>query len=469
MTYATINPCTGEKLREFQFLDQAQIPTVIDQADKAFHSWRNRPVAERAHVVRRAGELMLERKDELAALITQEMGKRIGDAHVEVQVAASILEYYGDRGPEFLLPTPLTADIGEAEIVNAPVGVLLGVEPWNYPLYQAVRFAAPNLVVGNTILLKHASICPQSALALEQLFTDAGAPEGVYTNVFLRVPDISQVLGHPAVQGASLTGSEQAGTSIGEISGHNLKKCVLELGGSDPLIVLDAPEMDKTIATAAAGRLFNTGQSCVASKRFIVTQELYDPFVAGLAQTFAALQPGDPADTATTLGPLSSEQAAKDLTSQVQDAVDKGATAVTGGGRPDRQGAFVDATVLTGVRPGMRAYSEELFGPAVPVYPVASDDEAIDLANATGFGLGGTVMCSDLERARLVADRIDSGMVWINQPTSSEPGLPFGGVKRSGFGRELSQLGMYGFTNRKLIRTIPAEHALSEPEGRPGI
>jgi succinate-semialdehyde dehydrogenase/glutarate-semialdehyde dehydrogenase len=456
VTYATTNPYTGEKLREYPFLDTGQIPDVIERADAAFQSWRDLPVAQRAQVVRRAGELMLDRKDEFAGLMTLEMGKRISEAHLEVELAANILQYYGDRGPEFLLPTWLTVDVGSAEIVNEPLGVLLGVEPWNYPLYQVVRFAAPNLVVGNTVLLKHASLCPQSALALERLFADAGAPEGVYTNVFLRHSDMPLVMENPAVQGASLTGSEQAGVSVGELSGHNLKKCVLELGGSDPLIVLDAPDMEKTVATAAIGRLFNAGQSCVASKRFILSREVYDPFLAGLACTFEALRPGDPADPATTLAPLSSEQAAKDLTAQVQDAVDKGATVVTGGGRPDRQGAFVDATILTDVRPGMRAYSEELFGPVVPVYGVASDGEAVELANATSFGLGGTVMCSDLQRARSVADRIDSGMVWINQPTSSEPGLPFGGVKRSGFGRELSQLGTYGFTNRKLIRTIPA-------------
>ena len=339
--------------------------------------------------------------------------------------------------------------------MNVPLGVLLGVEPWNFPLYQVVRFAGPNLVVGNTILLKHAEICPQSALALEQLFADAGAPAGVYTNVFLHIPDVARVIEHPVVQGVSLTDSERAGMSVGEIAGRSLKKCVLELGGSDPFIVLDSVNMDKTVATAAFGRLANTGQSCVAAKRFIVMADLYDEFVSRLARTFATLRPGDPADPATTLGPLSSERAAIDLIGQVRDAVDKGATVVTGGGRPEHKGAFVDATVLTGVRPGMRAYSEELFGPVAAVYRVANDDEAVELANVTSFGLGGTVLCSDLKRARCVADRIDSGMVWINQPTSTQADLPFGGVKRSGFGRKLSQLGMYGFTNRKLVRTFP--------------
>jgi succinate-semialdehyde dehydrogenase / glutarate-semialdehyde dehydrogenase len=453
--FATVDPYTGETVREFPFLDSGQIPDVVERAATAFQSWRERPVADRARMLRRAGDLMLERKEDLAALLTQEVGKRIGESIWEVGLAASILRYYGDRGPEFLRPEPLQVDTGEAQIVNVPLGVLLGVEPWNFPLYQVVRFAGPNLVVGNTILLKHAEICPQSALALEQLFADAGAPAGVYTNIFLRIPDVARVIEHPAVQGASLTGSERAGMSVGEIAGRSLKKCVLELGGSDPFIVLDSVNMDKTVATAAFGRLANTGQSCVAAKRFIVMADLYDEFVSRLARTFATLRPGDPADPATTLGPLSSERAAIDLIGQVHDAVDKGATVVTGGGRPEHKGAFVDATVLTGVRPGMRAYSEELFGPVAAVYRVANDDEAVELANVTSFGLGGTVLCSDLKRARSVADRIDSGMVWINQPTSTQADLPFGGVKRSGFGRELSQLGMYGFTNRKLVRTFP--------------
>jgi len=453
--YVTVNPYTGETVREFPFLDSGRIPDVVGRAATAFQSWRERPVADRARMVRRAGDLMLERKDALAALLTQEVGKRIGESAWEVGLAASILQYYGDRGPEFLRPEPLPVDTGEAQIVDAPLGVLLGVEPWNFPLYQVVRFAGPNLVVGNTILLKHAEICPQSALAIEQLFADAGTPAGVYTNVFLRIPDVTQVIEHPAVQGASLTGSERAGMSVGEIAGRNLKKCVLELGGSDPFIVLDSANMDKTVATAAFGRLANTGQSCVAAKRFIVMADLYDEFVCRLARTFATLRPGDPADPATTLGPLSSERAAIDLIGQVRDAADKGATVVTGGGRPEHKGAFVDATVLTGVQPGMRAYSEELFGPVAAVYRVASDDEAVELANVTNFGLGGTVLCSDLQRARSVAGRIDSGMVWINQATSTQADLPFGGVKRSGFGRELSRLGMYGFTNRKLVRTFP--------------
>jgi succinate-semialdehyde dehydrogenase/glutarate-semialdehyde dehydrogenase len=455
--YATVNPATGETVATFESLGAEDVEPLVQAAHAAFLQWRERSVAERAAVVGRAAEIMMERENELAAAITLEMGKLIGEAHFEVHLAASILRYYADNGPTFLEPEPLHPKAGEAVVVNAPLGVLLGVEPWNFPLYQVVRFAGPNLVVGNTILLKHASNCPQSALALEAIFRDAGAPDGVYTNIFLPSRHVAAVIQHPLVQGVSLTGSEAAGAAVGEAAGRSLKKCVLELGGSDPFIVLDAPDLGTVVRSAAIGRLANTGQSCVAAKRFIVRSEVYQSFVQALTGVFASLQPGDPADPSTTLGPVSSEMAADDLVAQVADALEKGATLHTGGERLDRPGAFLAATVLTGVEPGMRAYQEELFGPVAVVYEVQTDEEAIELANVTSFGLGGSVFCSDPERARAVADRVESGMVWINHPTSSEPELPFGGVKRSGFGRELSHLGMFEFTNRKLIRSFPAQ------------
>ena len=454
--YRTVNPYTGETSAEFDFLGRDEVDAAVERAHEAYAQWRREPVTDRAAVVRRAGELMLERSDELAALITLEMGKRIKESKGEVALAASILAYYGEQGPQFLEPQALAVDRGEAAIVNEPLGVLLGIEPWNFPLYQVVRFAAPNLVVGNTILLKHSENCPQSALAVERLFSDAGAPAGVYTNLFLRIEDVERVIASDAVQGVSLTGSERAGASVAEIAGRHLKKCVLELGGSDPFVILDTADLDRTLSAAAAGRMGNTGQSCIAAKRFIVLDELYDDVVAGLGKRFAALQPGDPADPATKLGPLSSERAAADLQAQVQDAIDKGATVVAGGERPEQDGAFVAATVLTDVRPGMRAYTEELFGPVAVVYRAADEDEAVALANSSPYGLGGSVFSADPDRARAVADRLDTGMVWINAPTSSQADLPFGGVKRSGYGRELSPLGMYEFTNRKLVRTMPA-------------
>jgi succinate-semialdehyde dehydrogenase / glutarate-semialdehyde dehydrogenase len=465
--YATVNPYTGETEQEFPFLDSGEVEGVIERAHAAFQEWRRRPVEERAAVVARAAELMDERRDDLAGLITREMGKRREEAAGELKLCSMILKYYAEKGPGFLEPTPIEPMVGKGEAVVAtePVGVLLAIEPWNYPFYQVVRVAGPNLVLGNTIILKHAESVPQCAQAIEQLFADAGAPAGVFTNVFLKISDVETVVAHRYVQGVTVTGSERAGASVAEIAGRNLKKSVLELGGSDPFIVLDADDLGSTVKAATMGRMQNTGQACTAAKRLIVTEDLYDDFVAGLQQSFATFTPGDPADPSTTLAPLSSERAAKDLHAQIQDAIDKGATVVTGGTRPDLPGAFVEATILTDVTPEMRAYKEELFGPAAVVYKVRDEEEAVELANDSDYGLGAAVFSGDLDRARSVADRLEAGMVWINQPTASFPDLPFGGVKRSGYGRELSELGMFEFANRRLVRTVPARKATKPVAG----
>jgi succinate-semialdehyde dehydrogenase/glutarate-semialdehyde dehydrogenase len=457
--YATVNPYTGETEKEFPFLPAEDIDGVVEKAHAAFLEWRRRTPEERAAVVGRAAELMNERRDQLAALITREMGKRIEEAAGELMLAAMILDYYAKNGPRFLEPRRIEVMKGEAIVENEPMGVILAIEPWNYPFYQVVRVAGPNLVLGNTILLKHAELNPQCALAIEQLFRDAGAPEGVYTNVFLRIPDVEKVIAHPRVEGVTLTGSERAGSSVASLAGRYLKKSVLELGGSDPFIVLDDADLGATVKAATMGRMQNTGQACIAAKRMIVPEPIYEPFVQGLKQAFSTFSPGDPADPSTTLAPLSSERAAQDLHAQIQDAVDKGATVVIGGGRPEHAGAFVEPTILTDVTPDMRAYSEELFGPAVVVYKVRDEEEAIRLANGTEFGLGAAVFGSDLDRARSVAERIEAGMVWINQPTGSFPELPFGGVKRSGYGRELSELGMFEFANKRLMRVFPGKTA----------
>ena len=462
--YATVNPYTGQTEQEFPFLETGEVTAVVERAHAAFLDWRRRSVEERAAVVGRAAELMLERTDEFAALVTKEMGKRIQEAAGEVQLAASILRYYAENGPRFLEPKSIDVMEGEAVVVNEPTGVILAIEPWNYPLYQVVRVAGPNLVLGNTVLLKHAENNPQCALALEQLFRDAGAPEGVYTNLFLQISDVEQVIADRHVQGVTLTGSERAGSSVAQLAGKHLKKSVLELGGSDPFIVLDAPDLGRTVKAATMARMANTGQACIAAKRIIVLDEVYDDVVAGLTQAFGTFAPGDPADPSTTLGPLSTERAAQDLAAQIQDAVDKGATVLAGGGRPEHDGAFVEATLLADVTPDMRAYHEELFGPAAVVYRAADEEEAIELANNSDFGLSAAVYASDLDRARSVADRLESGMVWINQPSSSSAELPFGGVKRSGYGRELSELGMFEFANRRLVRTMPAKKA-TKPAG----
>ncbi|MFE6161551.1 NAD-dependent succinate-semialdehyde dehydrogenase [Streptomyces sp. NPDC056486] len=460
-SFATVSPYTGETLKEFPAIEGEEVDSRVETADRAFDAWRKRPIAERAAVVARAAGLMKQRKEELAQIITLEMGKLISEARGEVDLAASILKYYAQHGPDFAAAETLEFEgEGEAYLVNEPLGVLLGVMPWNFPLYQVVRFAGPNLVLGNTVLVKHAGICPQSALALESLFRDAEAPEGVYTNLFVSHDEISRIIDNPVVRGASLTGSEGAGAKVAERAGRNMKPSLLELGGSDVFIVLDGAGLERTIGAAVAGRMANTGQSCVASKRFIVLGDVYDDFVDGMRRKFEELRPGDPADEATTLGPLSSEQAASDLADQLRETVDQGAELVTGGHRIDRPGAFVEPTIITGVKPGMRAYAEELFGPAAVIYRVADEDEAIALANDSQYGLGGSVFCADVERGRRVAERVETGMVWVNHPTSTQPDLPFGGIKRSGYGRELSKLGMQEFVNRKLVRVLPPDAEL---------
>jgi succinate-semialdehyde dehydrogenase / glutarate-semialdehyde dehydrogenase len=461
--YATVNPYSGETLKEFETLSRDQLDRAIAAADDAFEAWRRRPIADRAAVVRRAGELLAQREDQLAHLVTLEMGKLIGEARDEARLSANILRYYGEHGPELAAPRTLETDAGDAVLVNEPVGVLLGVEPWNYPLYQVVRIAGPNLVLGNCILLKHAGQCPQCALALEALFHDAGVPEGVYTNLFADTHDIPHVI--ERVRGVSLTGSDRAGASVAQEAGANVTKSVLELGGSDAFIVLDGDRLERTADAATKGRLSNTGQSCVSSKRFFVLAEVFDRFLDAMRERFAALQPGDPSDPATTFGPLSSAHQADTVMEQLQDAIDKGATVVVGGGRPDLPGAFVEPTILTDVTPDMRAYREEVFGPVAVVHRVRDEDEAVRLANDSPYGLGGSVFAGDVDRARRVAERIESGMVFVNHPALSRPELPFGGIKRSGYGRELADLGMLEFANRKLICAVPPDAPLGSFAG----
>jgi succinate-semialdehyde dehydrogenase/glutarate-semialdehyde dehydrogenase len=409
---------------------------------------------------------MRERYEDLAHTITLEMGKLIRHSRAELDLTIRILEYYAEKGPGQIADERLDMDDdGSAVIRNEPLGPLLTIQPWNFPAYQAIRISAPNLVLGNTILLKHAPGVPQCALAIEELFADAGAPEGVFANLFVDVPDIARIVENPLVQACSLTGSDRAGSAFGENTGRNVKKVVLELGGSDPFIVLDGDDLERTLEAAFVARMHNMGQVCTSAKRMIVISDVFDQFVSALAGRMSALQPGDPADEETTLAPLSSERAAGLLMEQVRDAIDKGATVVTGGSRVDRPGAFVEPTVLTDVTPEMRAYTEELFGPVAVVYRVESDEEAVTLANSSPYGLGAAVFSADGARAQAVADRLESGMVFINHPTASEPNLPFGGIKRSGFGRELSHLGILEFANRKLIATTPTEAPIRDALG----
>jgi succinate-semialdehyde dehydrogenase/glutarate-semialdehyde dehydrogenase len=451
---ATVNPANGELLREFNPMSNEQVDHAVNDAHQAFLSWRERPVSERSAALARAADLMLERIDELGGLVTLEMGKLRHEAHGEVKLSAEILRYYAENAAKLLAPQPLNVDAGSAEIRYEPLGVLLGVMPWNFPIYQAARFLAPNIAAGNTIVLKHASQCPQCSIAIEKLLTDAGLPRGVYVNLLVPSRTVERVISNTLVRGVSLTGSDAAGQSVAESAGHEVKKSVLELGGSDPFIVLDDVDFERTLDFAVTARVANCGQSCVAAKRFIVLGALYDRFLQAMRERMVALRPGDPTDEATTLAPLSSEQAAQHLIDQIQQAVASGATLVLGGGRIDRPGAYVQPTILTDITPDNPVFRAELFGPAAMVYRVETEAEAIELANATPFALGGSVWSGDEQRARNLAARLETGMVWINYPTSSEPQLPFGGVKHSGYGRELGPLGIKEFLNAKLVRVV---------------
>jgi succinate-semialdehyde dehydrogenase/glutarate-semialdehyde dehydrogenase len=452
-TYTVVDPATGDRLAEYPEVDAAGLEDALRRVAAAYASWgRTSTPDERAALLRRVAELHRERSEELAEIIVREMGKPVQQARDEVGFAADIIDYYADNGPALMQDQPieLSGGDGDALIRTSPIGPLLGIMPWNFPYYQVARFAAPNLVLGNTVLLKHAPQCPESAAAIERIFADAGFPDGAYVNIYATNEQIEQVIGDPRIQGVSLTGSERAGSAVAAIAGRHLKKVVLELGGSDPFIVLSTDDLDATVEAAVAGRLDNSGQSCNAAKRFIVAEELYEPFLERFTAALAAVEPVDPHTEDARLGPLSSAAAAERLQSQVDRAVAGGAEVVLGG---QRRETFFPPTVLVGVTPDNDAYREEFFGPVATVYKAADEDEAIRIANDTPFGLGSYVFTTDQEQAQRVADRVDAGMVYVNIVGADAPELPFGGTKRSGFGRELGRLGLGEFANRKLIRT----------------
>jgi succinate-semialdehyde dehydrogenase/glutarate-semialdehyde dehydrogenase len=442
--YAVVDPSTGETVHTYPTHTDAEVLAAVGSAHDAFRQWaRKASVAERAGLVRRVGELHTERREELAAIIVREMGKPLEDALGEVDFSAAIYAYYADNAADFLADEKVTLLEGEGSAVvqRRPLGVLLGIMPWNFPYYQVARFAGPNLAAGNTIVLKHAPQCPESAAALEELFRDAGFPEGAYVNVYATNEQVEQVIADPRVQGVSLTGSERAGSAVAEIAGRHLKKVVLELGGSDPFIVLSTDDLDATVEAAVQARLDNTGQACNAGKRVIVHDSLYDDFLA----RFTARMLDTPA------APLSSVAAAERLEEQVAAAVAGGASLATAG---ERRGAWFAPGVLTGVDAGHEAFHQELFGPVAMVFKVGDENEAVELANDTPYGLGSYVFTTDPEQAQRVAEQIEAGMVFVNGVGAEGAELPFGGVKRSGFGRELGRYGIEEFVNRKLVRTV---------------
>ncbi len=455
MAYQSINPFNGELLQRFDQQTDAQLEIALAKADSTFQNvWSKATFRDRAKVVGRAASLMLERKESLARLAAIEMGKRISEGRDEVEMSAAILQYFADHAEAFLAPQAIDTVMGDAHLEFSPLGVLIGVQPWNFPYYQLARFAAPNLMAGNVLLVKHSSGVPQCARAFQQLFTDAGAPSGAYTNLFVSSDQVGALLDDPRIKGVALTGSEQAGESLASRAGKNLKRSTMELGGSDAFIVLEDCDLEFAVKMAVLGRIGNVGQTCIGAKRFIVVGPRAEQFLHAFRDALGQLKPGDPFDETTTLGPLASETALNLLLKQVREAVSHGARIFAGGDRIGHQGAFMQPTILTNVTPDNPAFRQEFFGPVALFFSAKNEEEAIALANDSPFGLGGSVYTSDIEHGKRVASRIETGMVFVNYPFISAPELPFGGIKRSGYGKELSSLGIQEFVNKKLICAV---------------
>ena len=454
MTYRVQNPATDEVIETFPTATDEEIENTVIDADKASKSWGLVDIEKRAEIVAKAAELFDARKNDLGEIIAEEMGKPLVEGIEEAEFAAEIFRYYADNGPDFAADQEIpTNSAGTAMIRRLPVGALLGVMPWNFPYYQVARFAGPNLMLGNTIILKHAEICPRSALAISQILNDAGLPQGVYNNVFASHDQIADMIADPRIQGVSLTGSERAGAIIGAQAGKNLKKAVLELGGSDPYIVLDTKDVPAAAQLAWETRMYNTGQACNSNKRLIVMADIYDEFLAELVALAQQMKPADPKDMGGTTkgvyGPLSSRTAAETLAQQLEIAVQEGATLHVGGELAE-DNAYFSPAVVTDIPRDSDSYYEEFFGPIAAVYKVSTDEEALELANDCHFGLGGAVFSEDSARAEAIAKRLAVGMSNVNTPAGEGAELPFGGVKRSGFGRELGPLAMDEFVNKQM-------------------
>lgn len=449
----TLNPSTGLVEKEFEQTTPEQLNQILDKATKAFSSWRSLSVAERCTYLNKAADLVADRKDVLAKLATIEMGKAIGESIREVGFMEHIFRYYAQNSEAFLKDEPVKGLEDQAYVMYDPIGVILSVQPWNFPYYQIVRAAAPNLAAGNTYILKHASNVPQCALAFEQIIKDAGFPEGVYTNIFLSGSKIDQLISDPRIAAVTLTGSEAAGAAVASAAGRNVKKTTLELGGSDPFIVLADINLDKVAQLAVLGRFSNAGQICIASKRVIALKEVAEPLLAKIIELTKDLKVGDPLDPSNQMGPVSSEKGLNDVMDQVGKAVSAGAKIVFGGKKIDGAGFFMEPTILTNIEKGNPAYDEEIFGPVLLFFVAENEEEAIKIANDTRFGLGGSVYSNDIAAAERVARKVESGMVHINKPSALATSIetPFGGTKSSGYGRDHYRDGILEFVNAKLI------------------
>ena len=453
MSYQSVNPNTGQLVKSFEHMSTAQLQQALATAQTCFQSWKKTSWGDRSAVLSRAAVLLRAHVDDFAKLATLEMGKRIEEARGEVVFSADILSYYAQNGQAFLAPVKLHPVDGEAHMESSPLGMLFCVEPWNFPYYQLARVAGPQLMAGNVLVVKHAGNVPQCAMAFEKLLLDAGAPVGAYTNLLISHDQANHVIDDPRIKGVALTGSVEAGRSIAARAGKALKKTSMELGGSDVFIVLDDADLERTIAWALWGRMYNAGQTCCAAKRFIVQEGIADRFLDQFMSALARLQVGDPMDKRTTHGPLSSEAALLQLIKQVDTAVENGARVLMGGKRIDRPGSFMEATILTDIRTDNPAFRDEFFGPVASFHRVKDEAQAIALANDSDFGLGGSVFTQDAARGKRIASQVDTGMMFINNIHWSDAELPFGGIKNSGYGRELGNMGIQEFVNKKLVRS----------------
>lgn len=452
MAYQTINPYTNEVVKEFPDATDQQLEEALQNGHALYETFKTQDVKERSKLLHQVAAKIRERSDELARTCTIEMGKLLAEAEGEVELCAVIAEWYADHAEEMLKPQEIeTRANGKAEVHYQATGVIMMVEPWNFPYYQIMRVFAPNFMVGNPMILKHASNTPSSAQLMADVILEAGVPEGSLTNLFLHYDQVSKAIADPRVQGVALTGSERSGGTVAKTAGENLKKSTLELGGMDPFLVLDDANMDDVAEVAWRSRLYNTGQECTSSKRFIVMESVYDEFVERLKDNFSKVKPGDPLDPETTLAPMNTKKAKEQLQEQVDEAIKAGAEVVYGNEPIDLPGQFFMPTILTNVDRNNPAHTTELFGPVAVVYKVASEEEAIKLANDSSYGLGGSVFTGDSERGAEIAAKIETGMVFVNSLRYSLPELPFGGVKRSGYGREMSRIGQMAFVNEKLI------------------
>jgi succinate-semialdehyde dehydrogenase/glutarate-semialdehyde dehydrogenase len=452
MTYQSFNPFDGKLIKAFDDISDLQFETKLATAQSCYETWRHKSYAERGIIINKAARLLHEQAEKFAHTMTLEMGKRISEARGEVEFSSRILAYYAKNAERFLAPVKLHPTVGEAHMESSPLGVIFGVEPWNFPYYQLARIAGPHLMAGNVLVVKHAGIVPQCAIAFEKLLLDAGAPAGLYTNLLISHEQSDRIVDDPRIKGVALTGSVAAGKSIAARAGSNVKVSSMELGGSDAFIVLEDADLEHTVKWAVWGRMYNAGQTCCAAKRFIVVDALADKFLAKFTAALEALKAGDPLDEKTTLGPLSSEAALVQLLKQVDGAVAKGAKLLMGGKRIDRPGSYMQPTILTDIKPDNPAFRDEFFGPVALFFRVKDEKAAIALANDSDFGLGGSVWTKDVARGKRVASQVETGMMFINNIDWSDPELPFGGIKNSGYGRELGDMGIQEFVNKKLVR-----------------